>query len=212
MIDAIKNVICSPNLTNIAQNTASSVSIETTLKAAGRPAFIMMDKDIDDDTKKYAATKEFLYQATCLAVYLTLITQVFKKGGFQLAKNKLFKNTEGFEHFKNVKEYNDYRKLADKSKENRLATLSKKLDDGTSVKDKYNDTLVKELNKDEPEKFHSVKGSIELSNIVGSVLGLAVLAPQVSHAIIHPAMRVLGMEEKNKPDHTHSQKKMDTQA
>ena len=111
MIGAIKNIVTSSQLANVAQNTAQSVTVETTLKAIGRPGFILIDNDIDADTKQYAAAKEFLYQATCLAVYMALIVPVFKKGGFKLAKNIIFKNTQGFEHFKNVKEYTHYRNL-----------------------------------------------------------------------------------------------------
>ena len=212
MIGAVKSILTSSNLANIAQNTTQSVAIETTLKSIGRPGFILIDKDIDSDTKQYAAAKEFLYQATCLAVYMALIVPIFKKGGFRLAKEKIYKNTQGFEHFKNVKEYMHYKKLADNpSINNRLKTLDKELIvDGIKVKDKYNDTLIAELHKEKPETFKDVKGAIELSNIIGSVLGLAILAPQVSHAFIHPALRFIGLEEK-KPKQG-AQKNLDTNA
>lgn len=212
MIGAVKSILTSSNLANIAQNTTQSVAIETTLKSIGRPGFILIDKDIDSDTKQYAAAKEFLYQATCLAVYMALIVPIFKKGGFKLAKEKIYKNTQGFEHFKNVKEYMHYKKLADNpSINNRLKTLDKELIvDGIKVKDKYNDTLIAELHKEKPETFKDVKGAIELSNIIGSVLGLAILAPQVSHAFIHPALRFIGLEEK-KP-RQGAQKNLDTKA
>ena len=210
MIGAVKSLVTSSQLANIAQNTTQSVAIETTLKSIGRPGFILIDKDIDSDTKQYAAAKEFLYQATCLAVYMALIVPVFKKGGFKIAKNHIFKNTEGFEHFKDVKEYMHYRKLADNpSLNNRLKTLEKeKLTDKTKIKDKYNGTLLAELNK---EKFAYVKGAVELSNIIGSVLGLAILAPQVSHAFIHPALRFLGLEDK-KAKEAQQTAKLDTKA
>lgn len=213
MIGAVKNLVTSSQLANIAQNTTQSVAIETTLKSIGRPGFILIDKDIDSDTKQYAAAKEFLYQATCLAVYMALIVPVFKKGGFKIAKNHIFKNTEGFEHFKNVKEYMHYRKLADNpSLNNRLKTLEKeKLTDKTIIKDKYNTTLLEELKKEKPEKFAYVKGAVELSNIIGSVIGLAILAPQVSHAFIHPALRFLGLEDK-KENQSKTTDKLDTKA
>ena len=213
MIGAVKSLVTSSQLANIAQNTTQSVAIETTIKSIGRPGFILIDKDIDSDTKQYAAAKEFLYQATCLAVYMALIVPVFKKGGFKIAKNHIFKNTEGFEHFKDVKEYMHYRKLADNpSLNNRLKTLEKeKLTDKTKIKDKYNGTLLAELNKEKPEKFAYVKGAVELSNIIGSVLGLAILAPQVSHAFIHPALRFLGLEDK-KAKEAQQTAKLDTKA
>ena len=212
MINGISSLITSSQLANIAQNTTQSVAVETTLKSIGRPGFILIDKDIDSDTKQYAAAKEFLYQATCLAVYMALIVPVFKKGGFQVAKKYIFKNTEGFEHFKNVKEYMYYRKLADNpSVKNRMSTLEKeRLLDKTKIRDKYNTTLQKELEKKDPDKFLYVKGAVELSNIIGSVLGLAILAPQVSHAFIHPALRILGLEHKK--DKSSQTAKVDTNA
>ena len=212
MIGAVKSFITSSQLANIAQNTTQSVAAETTLKSIGRPGFILIDKDIDSDTKQYAAAKEFLYQATCLAVYMALIVPVFKKGGYQEKKKYIFKNTEGFEHFKNVKEYMYYRKLADNpSVKNRMSTLEKeRLLDKTKIRDKYNTTLQKELEKKDPDKFLYVKGAVELSNIIGSVLGLAILAPQVSHAFIHPALRILGLEHKK--DKSSQTAKVDTNA
>ena len=50
MIGAITNALSSPTLASIAQNTAASVSIETGLKAVGRPSFILADKNIKPDS------------------------------------------------------------------------------------------------------------------------------------------------------------------
>jgi hypothetical protein len=86
MIGGITNLLSNQTLTRIAQSTSSSVSIETGLKAVGRPSFILMDGDIEPETKKYAAVKEFIYQATCLATYMLLIIPVFKNGSFKIAK------------------------------------------------------------------------------------------------------------------------------
>ena len=76
------------------------------------------------------------------------------------------------------------------------------------VKDEYDAVMLKELQKtdenDPPNTFHKLKGAIEFGNIVGSVFGLAIFAPQISHAFIHPALKFLGLEkeaeksEKNK--------------
>ena len=123
----------------------------------------------------------------------------------------IFKATKGFEHFKDVKEYMHYRKLAENpSVKNRMSTLNKEiLSEGKLVKEKYDDTLLAELEKKEPDKFDYVKGAVELSNIVGSVLGLAILAPQVSHAFIHPALRFLGLEDKSKKQNAAENKKLD---
>ena len=57
----IPSIVSNPIIAGIAQNTSASVSVETVLKSIGRPGFILIDKDIDGETKQYAAAKEFLY-------------------------------------------------------------------------------------------------------------------------------------------------------
>lgn len=210
MLGAITSAIANPHLTKVAENTITQVGIETTLKAIGRPTAILIDNDISADTKEYAAAKEFLYQATCLLTYLFLIVPVFKKGGFKLAKNVLFKNHPEFQKFESAKEFEYYTKLAKKSVADRKLTLQKE-----KVKDKYHPDVRKDLETNEkPEKYPLISSTIGVFNLLGSVLGLAVLAPQVSHAFIHPALRLIGLEEKNKK---HSKKaehsnKVDTKA
>lgn len=78
MIDKVANILTNPSFVNLAQNTKACVTIESVFKATGRPAFIMMDTNVDKDTRKYAATKEGLYQLLCLGIYLTMIPLVFK--------------------------------------------------------------------------------------------------------------------------------------
>ena len=46
------------------------------------------------------------------------------------------------------------------------------------------------------------KGIIEASSIIGSVTGLAVIAPIVSHPLIHPIMKALGMYKEEPPKKT----------
>ncbi len=193
MITAISRVITNPTVVNIAQNADATVTCKTTVNAIGRPGFILIDNNIDKETKKFASVKEFLYQATCLGVYMALIVPVFKRGGFKLAKEKIFKNTQGFEHFKDFKEYSTYKKIAD------MATKNERLEAIGKLKDnnKLNQTLTAELKKDKPNKFGDIKGAVELSNIIGSVVGLAIVAPQISQALIHPAMRLIGLEKKD---------------
>ena len=89
MISGIGKILTSNSLNNITSNTNSQVMLETTLKSIGRPGFILIDNEINEDTKRYAATKEFLYQATCLLIYATLVVPVFKRGAFKLAQ-KIF--------------------------------------------------------------------------------------------------------------------------
>ncbi len=193
MIGPITSALTSSGLTNLVQSTSSSVATETVLKSIGRPGFILIDNDISPDTKKYAAAKEFLYQATCLVIYMALVVPVFKKGAFKYAKNHLFKNMPdaGFDKFKDLKTYALYRKLSEKTMEDRQHILNV-----NKLQDRFSPSIRTELlTKDDPEKFSKIKGSIELGSLIGSVLGLAILAPQVSHAFIHPALRFLGLEK-----------------
>ena len=95
----IGNILTNPSIYNITQNTAAQVGIETGLKAIGRPGFIILDNNIDPQTKKYSAMKELLFQLTCLAVSLGVVIPVFKKGSFSIAR-KIFKDEAVFKAFK----------------------------------------------------------------------------------------------------------------
>ena len=212
-MNVLGRMLTSPSLTNVTQNTNSQVVVETTLKAIGRPGFILVDNDIDHDTKRYAATKEFLYQATCLAVYAALIVPLFKNGAFKLAQ-KMF-DAADVGKFRSNKQYNHFLKLCETTPKNRALTLDKEIkgtanSQGTRtvVSEKYDQTILEELKKDKPNQFPVLKGAVELGNIIGSVFGLAIFAPQVSHAFIHPAMRFLGLEDEN-GNKKSSQKQLD---
>ncbi|MBS5801466.1 MAG: hypothetical protein KIC80_00425 [Brachyspira sp.] len=203
MIGPLTKALTNPTLTTLSQNTNASVATETVLKSIGRPGFILIDNDIDPDTKKYAAAKEFLYQATCLLVYAALVVPVFKRGAFKLAKNKIFKNSPEFQKFKSLKNYESYRKYAAKSLDSRKLLLQQH-----KLQEKFTPEIEQELiTAEKPDNYDLVKGVIEFGSITGSVLGLAVLAPQLSHAVIHPALRFIGMEEKTKKNHNNNTKK-----
>lgn len=193
MIGGITGLLSNPTLTRVAQSTSSSVSIETGLKAVGRPSFILADGKIEPQTKRYAAMKEFLYQATCLATYMALIIPVFKNGSFKVAK-KVLKEEAAFQKFKNAKEYLNYKKFAVMPKEARLNALKE-----AKNQDMFSKELKEHLSTaDKAEQYNIIKGAIEFGNIVGSVLGLAIFAPQVSHLVVHPVLRLIGMEKDDK--------------
>ena len=62
--------------------------------------------------------------------------------------------------------------------------------------------------QEKPEKYDLLYGSTEAGSYVGSILGLAVLAPEISHHLIHPIMRVLKLEKKpTNPEKTEITKK-----
>ena len=197
MIGSIANALSNSTFVNVAQNTAARVSIETTLKSIGRPGFILIDNDIAPETKKYAATKEFLYQAICLGVYLALIPPIFKSGSFKLGKKMFGKTHPEFFKFKNAKEYLEYHKYANRNLNDRKASLSK-----IKSHNKFEHDSVKEdlLNNENPEKYSLIKGCIEAGTFIGSILGLAIVAPEISHYTIHPLMRLIGLEDKKKKD------------
>ena len=240
MINGIFNFLNSPAMIATAQNTKAAVTIETGLKAVGRPAFTMMDKNVDEKTRRYTATKELLYQSLCLGIYLALIIPVFKKGTFGIFK-KIFKDVPDFQKFKNASQYLDYHKLAnfsdkgsrDIEKAEKLIAKAKKLKDadkaaklrekaatlkksGEDLRKKeienLPESLQEEFKKPTTGKFILAKGAIELSSIIGSVIGLTILAPELSHLILHPIMKALGMEKKPDANSAENPQKLDQKA
>ena len=194
MINAIANGLSNSTFYHLTQNTAARVSIETTLKSIGRPGFILIDDDIDDETKKYAATKEFFYQAICLAVYLAVIPPIFKAGSYKIGKKIFGKEHPEFSKFKNMKEYLDYHKFAKKVYNDRLASLKKVKSNKKFMHDGLRDDL---LNNENPETYDLIKGIVEAGTFVGSIFGLAILSPQISHHLIHPVMKLLHLEKED---------------
>lgn len=211
MIDKVFNILTNPNLVSTAQNTVASVTIETGLKAVGRPAATLLDKHADKKTRQYSSVKELFYQILCLGIYMSVIP-LFKKGGFKLAK-KIYKDEVSLQNFKNATEYLNYHKLACLPKEERASHKlmplipDKEIISGAKKKISMRDEL---LTKEKPFKFPLAKGAIELSSIIGSVVGLTILAPELSHLFLHPLMKLVGMEKEGQEQ--NSEKKIDTKA
>ena len=209
MIDKVANILTNPSFVNLAQNTKACVTIESVFKATGRPAFIMMDTNVDKDTRKYAATKEGLYQLLCLGIYLTMIPLVFKKYGFKISQ-KILKKEKCIPDFKNADEYLNYLKLASMHKKERAGnklikkTISETLKETPDAKTTLKENL---LTLEHPNKYKEAKGAVELSYLAGTVIGLALIASEISNLILHPIMRGLGFEKKN-PGSKHLDKKM----
>ena len=207
MLQGVFNLLTNPKMVATAQNTKSAVSIETGLKAVGRPAFTMMDNNVDEKTKNYAATKEFLYQALCLGIYMLLIIPVFKMKTFGIYK-KIFKDMPDFQKFKNAKEYLNYFKLAtmekraDRIKDPIFKQLPEHLQKDLDKPDLSKEELrkLREQKKEYIPKYIHAKGSIEFSSIIGSIVGLTILAPEISHLVLHPIMKAIGMEKKEPPE------------
>ena len=199
MLDKVAGILLNPQFINFANNTKYTVTTESLFKATGRPAAIMMDKNVDAKTRKYAATKEGLYQALCLGIYLTMIPFIFQKYGFKIAQ-KILKGDKDLPAFKNASEYLNYAKLAKMNKNERgKHKLITKISEDLKAFPEDKLTLKEHLLNDEtPPKFPAAKGAIELSNLTGTVIGLAWIASELSNYILHPLMKVLGFEEKKK--------------
>lgn len=195
----IGNILTNPVIYNITQTTQAQVGIETGLKAIGRPGFIILDNSIDKNTKKYSATKELLYQLTCLVASIAVIIPVFKKSSFAIAR-KFFKNEPILKAFKNSDEFNQFYKQ--NSKENRVPKLREIYPNSS----KYTDEQLQ-------DQIHLAKGIIETTSIAGSILGLSIVAPLLSRPLIRPVLRKLGLDEKNNTNtNNQNPSKVDTKA
>ena len=196
MIDKVISVLTNPTFVNYAQNTKATVTTESIFKAVGRPVFILKDDSIDDKTKKYAATKEGLYQLLCLGIYLGMVGPVFKKPMFKMAQ-KILKNQKDLPNFSKVEEYETYLKLRALPIEQRSKRkLMDSLPD-TIYENKTSKVTLKEnlLLFEKPDKYKTEKGIVELSYLTGTVFGLALFASELSNLILHPIMKVLGFEK-----------------
>ncbi len=192
----VKRFVSSPRVAETVENTITAVSVETGLKMIGRPTYIMLDKEADsNEKKKFAATKEMLYQGICLTIYLSTMKHVKH---FFYEKITKWLGNKNPENKKYIDEYNN--KIKDiESKENELKIAKK------AAKTKAERKIIKEKALDEiinlklaiqkDKKLHLPRGVKEVSAIIGSVIMLTIVAPQISHFIIHPLMNALGFDK-----------------
>lgn len=184
MTTSIGNIVSSPIIYKITQNSAAQVGIETGLKAIGRPGFIILDNNIDSQTKKYSAMKELLFQLTCLVLSLGIVIPVFKKGSFKIAR-KMFKDEAVFKVFKNSDEFKKFRELSKFKKLEKLAKINKEKGSNYKLED-INENLA--------------RGTTEVFSIAGSILGLSALAPIVSRPFVRPVLKMLGINNDKKSE------------
>ena len=177
-----RKIIANPRAAEFAKNTVCAISVETTLKASFRPTFIYYDKNANKQSKKYAATKEFLYQTFCLGLYLSLIKPFKNKTYNVLSKKLAEKNPE------------DKRKLDLYNAFQEKIKLAKDKTTKRQLEDKFTHLL--HTNKD----YHFGKGVKELSSIISTVFILALCAPVTSQIVLHPVMDLLF---KNNPKKTN---------
>ena len=204
----VKRFMSNTKTAEFVENTIYAVSIETALKMVGRPTFIMMDKEADSpEKKKYAAVKEMLYQALCLGLYLSLMKPV-KQFFYNIISKGLSKNPDNkahIDHFNrmqdNLHELEEENKLMIKSARDKFHKKELKkeaYDKILKLKESFETRVLKIEDSIHSPKYdlRLGKGAKELSAIIGSILMLTIVAPQVSHVLIHPIMNALGFEKK----------------
>lgn len=190
MMSGIQNIISSPTFYNFTQSTATQMSIKTGINAISRPGFILMDNNIDPHTKKFSAAKECLYQLTSLALFMALIVPIFKNGGYKLAR-KIFKDEGVFHIFEKPNDVKIFHKLPLEEKKAKLPEFNEKiaqLNEGRKIK----------LKKVKLESEQLANGVIETCSLVGSVVGLAIIAPITASKLIHPVMKKIEKMDDNK--------------
>ena len=161
----IKRLLTNPKAAQFAQNTICAISVETTLKALGRPTFIYFDKNANGRSKKYAATKELLYQSFCLGLYLGFINKV-KKPAYKFIKNKFFNNPD---QLRKLDLYDSFQEKIDKaSKEDKKG---------------LREELANLIHKNPDYKLS--KGVHELSSIGSTVFILALWCNFLHNNIMH---------------------------
>lgn len=182
-----------PNFAKIAKATAVTVYLMTGVKAAVRPVFNLRDKKSDEQSRKYSAMNEFLYQAVCLVFALALMP-ICERQGYKLAEKRLGKIL-GNKNITKLEQLDGFKKLAD-IKGFGIAG-SKKI---SAFKDLYlNETFneTKKLSHEAHEAMHFVNGGVETGSFVASIVGLTLLAPMIGHEILHPIMHAIGMDKKS---------------
>ena len=171
----VRKVLANPKVASFAQNTVCAIAVETTLKATGRPAFIYYDKNANEQSKKYAATKELLYQTFCLGLFLGFIKPV---------KNKVYNAAKDPENKRKLNLYDSFQ-----AQINNATTKKEK----NALERKFTHLL--HTNKD----YRYGKGLKELSSIASTVFILALCAPILSQIILHPVMDLIfGKKKENK--------------
>lgn len=191
----VSNGLASKNFNYKTKGIMGAVVFTTALRAASRPVVIYKDKKADEETKKYTAGKEFLYQMLSLVLTFAMVNPA-KKLGFSFAKKFLKDGKVAAEELKGIKKFDDFEKV------------NLDLDELTSDAKKILGKGEKEvLSPDSISKLKLVKGSVELFSFVSSIVGLTIIAPALGNVVLHPIMKAVGLT-KNEP----TQQKVDTKA
>lgn len=206
-----------------AKATATTVYLMTAVKAGVRPIFNYNDKKADKDSRKYSAANEFLYQLVCLAIAAGMIP-FFEAAGFKMAEKRLGKLAESFkgkfaENLKNVADIKGFEELANvkgiclsgskKIREFKKLHLKHSFDEAHVGKIKAAEAAEEAKRATQADKAiilaekaeHLLNGGLEAGSLLGSIIGLTIAAPILSHKILHPVMKAMGLsKEEHKKD------------
>lgn len=196
----VRGAITSPKAAEFAKTTVCAISVETTLKALGRPAFIYYDKHANGQSKKYAATKELLYQSFCLGLYLSFIKPIKKRVYGFMSKHAKNSKENGAENTRKLELFDNWQNKIKNAPDKNSRKLTQKA---------FHKALA--LDKD----LHFGKGVSELSSIVSTVFILALCAPILSQIILHPVMDLIfknNGQKKNANNNSHQGKNISVKA
>ncbi len=118
------NFVTNPTAGRLVQSAFVQVPSEGALKAVGRPAFTLIDKNAEPETRKYAAVREFLYQSMCIASYAVIFYPIFKMAGYKAMRKYIFPH-EKFELFKPKTVGEFYKNLETQKKKNVDVSVAK---------------------------------------------------------------------------------------
>lgn len=198
------------NTARWAKATATTVYLMTAVKATVRPMFNLADKKSDENSRKYSAMNELLYQIVCLGMAAALMP-VCERQGYKLAEKRL-KNIKGLaKNITKLEQIDGFKKLADIKGFG--ITGSKKVN---AFKKLYlNEAFAEKsiLSSEAKDAMHLVNGGVEAGSFIASIVGLTVLAPMLGHEILHPIMHAIGMgKNDSKQALAQEQNKVDTKA
>lgn len=195
----VLNSLSNKNFAQIAKKTAVTVYLMTGVKAVVRPMFIMGDKKNDQETKKYTATKEVLYQILCLGA-AALMIPFAERIGFGMAEKQLSKLKP---NLKKLSELPEFSKLKDLKWLKEAQNFKKEYLEKSFNESFHEKAKTDEQTKIADEAMHIVNGGVETGSFIASILGLTLLAPMISHEILHPIMHAIGMDHKV-PEKSHA--------
>lgn len=180
---SIINGLSNKGFTYATKGIMGAVVFTTLLKATGRPAFTLMDKKADKESKKFSAANEFLYQLLCLGLTLLMVKPIQKT--FFNATKKLLHKIPNFKELEKIKTFHDFEEIG------------KDIDEFTQKAKEILGTNKTGLNDETAKKqFYTVKGAVEVGSFIGSIVGLTIIAPWLSHIVLHPIMHAIGMNKK----------------